>query len=95
MATLITWNEKLRRAREENGLSQVDLAKKLGTTQVTISRWEEGKIKPGPNYRKRLCEELGKTMEELGFLEKIDEAPHEGEGEKIKVKQTPSIANYV
>src|SRR5438045_9714800 len=70
-----TWNKKIRRFREEKGWSQEDLAERIGTstTQRTISRWEQGISKPNPYYRQRLSEALGKSIEELGFLEKIDE----------------------
>ncbi len=86
-----SWNEKIKRARIEKGLSQPDLARQLGTGQQNISRWEQGKFKPSLYYRKRLSEALGKSMEELGFLEEIDEAAPESEhGES---EQPSSLAN--
>ncbi len=61
-------NSRLRKARLELGLSQKDLAKKLGTTHVSISRWETGTIFPSPYYLHRLSEVLGKTPVELGLV---------------------------
>jgi transcriptional regulator with XRE-family HTH domain len=36
--------QNLRERRQRLGLSQTGLAEKLGTTQNTISRWEQGTI---------------------------------------------------
>ncbi len=85
-----TWNEKLKRAREEKGLSQLDLANKIGTNQQKISRWEQGINKPGHYFRSRLSEELGQSIEELGFLEERDETPHESK--KNESQQTPPVS---
>jgi len=38
--------EFIKKARKELGLSQVELAKKLGFSQNTISDWEKGKYEP-------------------------------------------------
>jgi ribosome-binding protein aMBF1 (putative translation factor) len=46
----------LRRAREERGWSQSQLAEALGTNHFTISRWERGRAFPSPYCRQRLCE---------------------------------------
>src|SRR5260370_42437328 len=88
-----TWNKKIKRAREEKGWSQEDLAERIGakTTQNTISRWENGISKPTPYYRQRLSEILGKSIEELGLLENKDDTPPESE--PIESEQTSSIAN--
>lgn len=40
---------ELRVRRKALGLPQVKLAELLGTTQHTISRWEEGKIELSPH----------------------------------------------
>lgn len=61
-------NERLRRARFEKGWTQAELAEKVGTTFETVSRWERGIKAPGAFSRRKLCEVLGKTAEELGLL---------------------------
>src|SRR5579884_1970524 len=58
---------RLKRERENQGLSQEGLAEKIGTTQVNISRWESGRTKPGPYFRQKLSELFGKSLPELGF----------------------------
>jgi tetratricopeptide (TPR) repeat protein/DNA-binding XRE family transcriptional regulator len=59
---------RLRGARSEQGWSQQELADKLGTTKVNISRWENGITSPSTYFRGRLCETFGKTPIELGLL---------------------------
>ncbi len=43
----------IRKLRKELGLSQVKFAELLGTTQMTISTWENGKC---PDYIDKLAE---------------------------------------
>jgi predicted ATPase/DNA-binding CsgD family transcriptional regulator/transcriptional regulator with XRE-family HTH domain len=66
-------NERLRRARLQMGLTQSELAEKVGTTFETVSRWERGIKVPSAYYRRRLCDIFGKTAEELGLL--VDPGP--------------------
>lgn len=61
-------NEQLRRARTLKGWTQAELAEKVGTSFEMVSRWERGITIPNPYFRKRLCDVLGKTAEELGLL---------------------------
>jgi len=39
-------SEAIRRWRQEAGLSQAQLARRLGTTQSAVSRWEKGHDEP-------------------------------------------------
>ena len=41
---------------KESGLSQENFAKKLGTTQGTVSKWLSGSQEPRYNQLKRICE---------------------------------------
>lgn len=36
----------IKRIRLENGLTQTQLAKRLGTNQANVSRWENGEVAP-------------------------------------------------
>ena len=45
--------------REDKGLTQEQLAARLGTTHVTISRWETGKRRPDLNAQEAVAEALG------------------------------------
>lgn len=57
--------QRLRQERVANGWRQQTLAEKIGTTEGTINRWEQGKNAPDSYYRERLCEVFGKTPNEL------------------------------
>src|SRR5258708_27194474 len=61
-------NERLRRARHQQGWTQAELAEKIGTTFETVSRWERGIKAPSAYYRRKLCDVFGKNAEELGLL---------------------------
>jgi transcriptional regulator with XRE-family HTH domain len=58
----------LKREREQRGWSQSRIAKAIGTTIRTVSRWEQGIAMPSPYYRKQLCILFGKTATQLGLL---------------------------
>ncbi len=62
-------NEKLIQARLERDWSQGYVAAQIGTTLVSVSRWERGITLPGPYYRKQLCGLYGKSEAELGIAE--------------------------
>ena len=40
------FSERLKELRNENGLSQVEVGKKLGVTQSTIAKWESNEREP-------------------------------------------------
>jgi tetratricopeptide (TPR) repeat protein/transcriptional regulator with XRE-family HTH domain len=56
---------RLAQARTDCRWSQQDLAERIGTTHINVSRWERGLTKPGPYFRRKLCQLFGKTEEEL------------------------------
>ena len=62
-------NDLLRQARIERDWRQRDLAEQLGTTVVTVKRWERGYQQPSPYFRVKLCSLFGKRAEELGLVE--------------------------
>lgn len=47
---------KIREWREKHGISQEELAKKLGVTQEAVSYWENGKKHPKRSTFKKLIE---------------------------------------
>lgn len=65
--------ERLKKAREDAGLSQDDLSKKTGVTQGSISSAELGKRKPRPATVRKLAAALGVEPEWL-----MGEGPEEG-----------------
>lgn len=63
---------RLIEARDQRGMSQQDVAEKINTTHVNVSRWERGITKPSPYFRRKLCVLFGKTEEELDLLPSAD-----------------------
>lgn len=60
-----SWNSRLRQERILRNWRQQDLADHLGTTVVTIRRWERGSQQPSAYFRVKLCALFGKSAEEL------------------------------
>lgn len=56
--------EKLRAARKAAGLTQAQLAEKVGCLQKDICRWEEGR-EPKALTLKKLAAALGCSMDDL------------------------------
>jgi transcriptional regulator with XRE-family HTH domain len=67
-ATKPSPNHKLRYERERRGWSQQDVADKVGTTPLNVSRWERGINQPGPHFRQQLCQLFEKSLQELGLV---------------------------
>jgi DNA-binding XRE family transcriptional regulator len=60
-----TLGARLRRAREEAGLTQPALGERAGLDQAVISRLERGKVRPRIDTLRRLAEGLGLSVSEL------------------------------
>lgn len=67
-------NSRLRQERIQRNWRQRDLAELLGTTVITITRWERGSHQPSAYFRVKLCAIFGKTVEELGLLPEVASA---------------------
>jgi tetratricopeptide (TPR) repeat protein/transcriptional regulator with XRE-family HTH domain len=61
-------NNRLRQERNRLNWRQLDLAEQIGTTVVTVKRWERGIQQPSAYFRMKLCTLFGKSAEELGLL---------------------------
>lgn len=59
--------------RKEKNMTQLDLANKLGISDRTISKWENGRGLPDLSLMKPLCSELSISINELLSGEKITE----------------------
>jgi len=57
------FGQRLREARERAGLRREELAVKLGVSVYSIARWEQGRNKPLPEFRRRLKEILGVDLD--------------------------------
>ena len=54
--------ETLRRAREDAGLSQSELAKRARTSQATVSAYESGRKRPSVDTLSRLLAATGRRL---------------------------------
>ena len=59
------FGEQVRRLRQQQGLTQRDMAKQVGLSQAQISLHERGEDLPGPAVRLRYARAFGMTLEEL------------------------------
>ena len=60
-----TVGDRIRRARKARHMSQMELAKKLGTVYQRVSGWERGEVAPGMASLKGLAEALGVSLDWL------------------------------
>ena len=58
-------NNRLRAARALRGMTQLQLAEKVGTKEIDISRYETGRARPDPDTKRRIAEVLQKSPYEL------------------------------
>ena len=61
----LAFGAAVRQLREQRGLSQSALAKRLGTSQPTLSALEHGQRNPGLDALFRLAEQLDVSIVEL------------------------------
>lgn len=88
--------------RKSKKLTQVQLAEKIGVTDKSISKWENGKCMPDLSLFPILCEELDITINELLSGEKLDKKDYQKKFEEniilnmdILKKKTNKIINMI
>ena len=69
ISTLPIICERIRFYREQLGMEQKELARRLGITGNSISNWENGRARPDINLIPALCETLHITLYELFDME--------------------------
>ena len=52
-------------ARKKSGLSQADVAEKLGVSSAAVCQWETGKTMPDPRKLPKIAEIFNCTVDEL------------------------------
>lgn len=67
-AAMATPNQRLVEERLRRHWSQQEVADRIGTTAINVSRWECGTTSPGKHFRHQLCDLFGKSTQELGLL---------------------------
>ncbi len=58
---MLDYARKIREYRERKFLTQEQLAKLLGVSYVTISRWETGMFKPNMETKRKLVHMFGEA----------------------------------
>ena len=63
----MTFGEKIKSLREQNGITQDELAERLYVTRTAVSKWENDKGLPSIDTLKRIAELFGVTLDEPGL----------------------------
>jgi transcriptional regulator with XRE-family HTH domain len=58
-------NIRLRMARVEKGMTQLQLAEKIGKKEIEVSRYETGRAHPDRDTKRRIAEILQKPTYEI------------------------------
>ena len=61
----MTLGKSLSGARKKSGLSQEEVAEKLGVSRQTVSKWEQDEPVPDIYQSKKLASAYGMTLDEL------------------------------
>lgn len=84
----------IQQLRKENNLTQEQLAEKLGVSNRSVSRWENGTTMPDIALMKCICDEFDISISELINGERQDSSPNEVNTEEkamLKTKETVNI----
>ena len=84
--------EIIRMIRAKANMNQEQFASVLGTTPLSINRWENGKTMPDVSLFEPLCKELNITINEFLSGEKIDKKDYQDKFEE-NVINTISYTN--
>lgn len=76
---------RIRDLREDRGLRQVDVARKTGIDQRTLSNYETGKTNPDSYAIIKLAEFYGVTCDYLLGVADVNLAQNQGAREEIRV----------
>ena len=68
--------------RKEKGLTQAQLAEKLGVTDKSVSRWENGRTMPDMSLYEDICDVLGIQVSELLYGRRLEDQEKIAQGEK-------------
>ena len=71
--------------RKQHGMTQLELAEKMGVTEKAVSKWERDLSCPDINSLPNLAEILGVSVEELMQIKKEAEAPVSKVSEIIEI----------
>lgn len=81
----------IRELRKAKNMTQEQLAEKMGVTDKSVSRWENGKTMPDYSILKDLCDTLGITINELFVGERITEGKYQKVAEQNLIELRKQI----
>lgn len=67
----------VRAQRTARGITQAELGRALGATQVAVCKWESGKSMPAPDLIIKLADFFNVSVDEVMGIEKKDSATKE------------------
>lgn len=81
--------------RKEQGLTQAQLAEKIGVSDRAVSKWENGKALPDASNMLDVCEVLGISVNELLTGEHIDQDHYKefAESQFLRIKEIEEEKN--
>lgn len=56
---------RIREFREKEGLTQIELAARIGTNPATLCRWEKGLRSPRISWVAKIAKALGVSMDDI------------------------------
>ena len=65
-----TFGQKIKQLRQDNNMTQAELAKRLNTSNVLISMWEHNAWLPSVAYLQKICRVFGIS---LAYFDKAGE----------------------
>ena len=81
----------IQECRKEIGLTQMQLAEKLGITDRAVSKWETGRALPDSSIMLDLCSILKISVNDLLYGEKISMENNEQKNEQLLLEMTKEI----
>ena len=79
--------EKIKKCRRQNGLTQIELADKVGISPMTIRRWEWGERNPDIALMPKLAEALNTSVQ---YLMGLQDTPSE-HGDSAQTLNAPDV----
>lgn len=67
--------ERIRALRLDAGMTQEELAQRIGLKKQNISRYENSRVEPNIRTAKRIAEALGVSLEEMAVGVSVSDAP--------------------
>lgn len=75
--------ERIRALRLDAGMTQEELAQRIGLKKQNISRYENSRVEPNIRTAKRIAEALGVSLEEMAVGVTVSETPISSELEQF------------